>query len=101
MNEIKIFKDEMFKDIGQKEQLQYLGSLSLILASAIDSEDEESAWECLREASILGHPYESHAFNMLYMATAMEVTRHYANFEKKTNGFIDNIKRFLEDLKNG
>lgn len=37
MNEMNIFKDEMFKDIGQKEQLQYLGSLSLTFRSTPSS----------------------------------------------------------------
>lgn len=99
MDNIQIFKDEAFKNTDQKEQYQYLGALSVILASAMNSEDKSSAWELLREASILGHPYGSDVFNVLYAAAAMEVTRNHVNI-KKANSLMDYIKKFMEGLKN-
>ena len=63
----------------------------LALASKISNEDKKTAWEVLKLASMLYHPEDDFAFNELYGAVAMDITRKsierewdiYSRFDKK------------------
>jgi len=98
MNDIQIFKDERFKETSQEKQFQFLGVLSYILADAIKEDDKETAWLLLNVASQFGHPMGCDAFNALYMAAAMEVTRNF--LKDKPKDIAENIRKFWEGLKN-
>lgn len=93
MNEIKIFHDERFAQSSTEQHLQMFGVLCYLLAEAADTEDKECAWEILNEASMIGHALNAPAFNTLYSAVAMEITR---NFKKKEAGHISIFERIKE-----
>ena len=94
MNEtkLKIINDERFADSGTEKQMQMLGALSFILALALDSDDKQFAWDTMNEASKIGHILDCPAFNTLYNAAAMEITRNFSKKEKQKRTLYRRIK---------
>lgn len=91
---IKIFNDERFATSSEETHLQMFGALCVTLAEAADADDKEQAWRMMREASEIGHPLGSHMFNVLYGATAMEITRKFDfdSGESRRKSVLDKIK---------
>lgn len=94
MNDTKflIFNGKQFANEGEEQQMQMLGALSFILALAMDSNDEKVAWDTLNEASRIGHVLDCPAFNTLYGAAAMEITRNFMKKERHKRTLFQKIK---------
>lgn len=102
MTDLQVFKNEEF---GQVRTVEVVGGTKylvignekinkfelLALASKISDEDEKTAWEVLKLASMLYHPEDDFAFNELYGTVAMDIARKsierecdiYLRFDKK------------------
>lgn len=62
MNEIKIFKDEKFRETSQAEEFQKFGELCYLLAGAVCAENKEDAWKLIHDAAKIGAAADSTAF---------------------------------------
>lgn len=95
MNEIKIFNDERFAESSTEKHLQMFGSLCYLLAEAVSAEDKKLAWDILNEASKIGHVLDAPAFNALYTAAAMEVTRNTKETKNCRKSILEKIKEYF------
>lgn len=94
MNDTKfiIFNEKRFANKRTEQQMQMLGELSFILALAMDSDDEKAAWDTIHEASKIGHALDCPAFNTLYLAAAMEITRSFMKKQNQKHTLFQKIK---------
>lgn len=95
MNEIKIFTEGKVAECSEEKQQQLLGVLCVILAEAADAENEELAWRLMNEVSKIGHVLGCRAFNVLYAAVAMDITRHFMKKEEQRTSIIEKVKEFF------
>lgn len=86
MSKIRYIKNEVFGEIGLKEDEGKLVSIIiddeeirgfdiLAVASKMARENKEAAWRMMKLASCIFHPQNDFTFDELYGATAMEITR--------------------------
>ena len=76
----------------------------LALASKISNKDKKTAWEVLKLASMLYHPEDDFAFNELYGAVAMDITRKsierecdiYSRFDKNIKKLFGSNARVIK-----
>lgn len=95
MNEIKIFNDERFAESSTERHLQMFGALCYMLAEAVKADDKKLAWDILNEASKIGHVLDAPAFNALYTAAAMEVTRNTKEPKNCRKSILEKIKEYF------
>lgn len=95
MNEIKIFKDEKFRETSQAEEFQKFGELCYLLAGAVCAENKEDAWKLIHDAAKIGGAAGSTAFDELYRVVVDEIYRKH----KKKNSFIESIRRTMGGCK--
>lgn len=97
MNEIKFFTEGKAAECGEEKQQQLFGVLCIILAEAADADDEELAWKLMNEVSKIGHTLGCRAFNVLYTAVAMEISRNSMNKEGRCASIFKKAKEFLHE----
>lgn len=116
-SQLQVFKNKKFgeikvsviEDIARKKYLVIDGEIVnkfqlLALASKIGWDDEKIAWDVMRLASILHHTEDDFAFNELYGAVAMEITRKnqrnecdlYPLFERNVNKVLGTNAKIIE-----
>ncbi len=115
MTDLQIFKN---KEFGQVRTVEVVGGTKylvignekinkfelLALASKINTEDQKAAWEILRLASMLYHSENDFAFNELYGAVAMDITRRntekesdiYPRFKKSVNKLFGSNAKVIQ-----
>lgn len=96
MNEIKIFKDEKFRETSQAEEFQKFGELCYLLAGAVCAKAKEDAWTLMHNAASVGGAMSSDAFDELYCVVADELVRKH----RQKKNFLDTIRKMWEGLKN-